>query len=431
MRPLLYRIVLVSLSMLPFVVWGGPVMAHDSSYFPAAVGNSWNYNAQWLGETGSESVVVQNDGTFRSIISLQPTFPVTSKSITAITTYAPCDAPNSGALCVPSTRITIESSMTIILPPPSPPYIMTTTTVTDSTYAPPELWFPASLASNNEETRTSTHTSQVSGDGPPATSTSTQEVTIHVYAAESITVPAGTFQAIKIVETIINTENEIPTTTTVEQWFAPGVGLVKSEAYTYDMNPPNQTITQARELTSYSVSQPTTRLLTVSVNGTGAITSSPEGISILSMSSSQGSASFATDSVVELTASLPGYAAVTWSGCTVNAANDKKCSVTMSSDKDVTALTAPVQKAVLIMYDKGYDTLLAAQQALIGDSTIMARDSYDITNEQLLFNAPYTVTLNGGRSPEWETAIGFTTIKGSLKISNGKLIADNIRVRPN
>lgn len=428
MRHLFCRSVLVCLSLLPYALSGSTAMAFDASYFPAAIGSSWNYNAQRLSVlngasalvSGTEAVNVENDGRFKSIISL-----TNNNTITAYTTYEACLA---GALCVPATNIRDETTFVI---PGIPPIVISSTTVSDNTYAPSELWFPSSVANGTVETRTSTQSSQVSvNGGPSSVSTSTQVVTITVYPAVSVTVPAGTFQAVKMIETVLDTTEEGTTTTTVEEWFAPGVGLVKMVAYTYDIEPPNQTVTQTRELTSSSVIAPTTKQLAVTVSGTGTVTSNPGGISCSNGSQAGCSAAFSTGATVALTAAPPWYSTVGWGNCTVDAIDGKVCRALMDADKTVTAVFSVVQNPVLIQWERGYDTLLAASLAVNKDCTIMVSGSYvSAQPETLLLNNGFHVTLNGGMDANWNATGGYTTFRGTLTVRSGRVTAKGVKIR--
>ena len=89
-----------------------------------------------------------------------------------------------------------------------------------TTYAPPLLIFPAVTTPGTTASRTSTATS--------ATGTYAQVRSLTVDGLESVTVPAGTFQALRIT-TIVNPSSA--SASTVVQWFAPGVGKVKELNY--------------------------------------------------------------------------------------------------------------------------------------------------------------------------------------------------------
>lgn len=430
MRHLFFRSMVACLSLLPVTMCFGTAMAYDASYFPATIGNSWNYNAQRLSVldwspalvSGTEAVTVENDGRFKSIISLS-----NNNTITAYTTYEACLA---GALCVTASGIT-DHMETIFIIPDNPPIVISSTTVSDNTYSPSELWFPSSVANGTVETRTSTQSSQVSVNGGPAIdSTSTQEVTITVHPAESVSVPAGTFQAVKMIETIQNTEEGTTTMSTVEEWFAPGVGLVKMIASTLDMVSGQTSVTQTRELTSYSVIAPTTKQLTVTVSGTGTVTSNPDGINCINGSQTGCSAAFITGATVVLTAAPPWYSTVGWGNCTVDAVDGKLCSAVMDIGKIVTAAFSVIQNPVLIPWERGYDTLLAVSQALSKDCTIMVRDTYASAQpENLLLNNGFNVTLNGGMDANWNATGGASTFRGTLTVRSGRVTAKGLNIR--
>ena len=51
--------------------------------------------------------------------------------------------------------------------------------------------------------------------------------------------------------------------------------------------------------------------------------------------------------------------------------------------------------------------------------------------ENLLFNLPVTISLQGGRDAAYSaTPAGFTTVSGSLKVSGGRVNATYVNVRP-
>ncbi|MDA8429412.1 MAG: hypothetical protein M0T70_09180 [Geobacteraceae bacterium] len=379
---------------------------------------------------GTETVQVLSDGsTFNSIISLS-----NNNSVTSYTSYV-----NQGqAILVSGSQITIVTKDTPIIPGLS--YWSETTGI--NTYSPAQLTFPSSIVTGTHETSDSADTLNITGtthyidpypfDSPiPATNnTSQQHVDILVGLVEPITVPAGIFQALKLTMTITSTDNSGTSTTTVDEWFASGVGLVKMIAYTYDRDPPNQTIMQTRELVSYKVSVSTMQQLSVSISGTGTVTSNPDGINCANGSQNGCSAPYSKDSTVVLTATPSWYSTVGWGNCTVDANDVKKCSALMDADKTITAAFSVIQKPVLIMGDQGYDTLLAASQAVGNNGTIMARDTYESAqSEPLVFSNGFNVILNGGMNSNWSATGSFTTMKGTLKIKSGKILVKNVKIR--
>ncbi len=100
------------------------------------------------------------------------------------------------------------------------------------TYNPPLQGLPSNLDVGFTETLSTTHTNVAFGN----TCTGTKTYTLEVLAAESVTVPAGTFNALKIHKTnnayLLNctdqTAKSFPATTTTE-WEVANTGLVKSE----------------------------------------------------------------------------------------------------------------------------------------------------------------------------------------------------------
>jgi len=437
MRHLFCRSVLVCLSLLLASVSPFSAQATESAYFPTGVGSKWTYNTeQWTmtGSTqalisGTEEVEVLSNGSFKSFISL-----INNNTVTSYSTYA-----NQGqAILVSGSQITIVIKDTPIIPGVS--YWTETTGI--NTYSPAQLIFPSTTVSGTHETSDSTETTNITGIShytapvimdvpiPLAINTSQQHVDIVVGVIESVSVPVGTFQALKMTRTIIATDSSGTSTTTLEEWFAPGVGLVKMIASTNDMFPGQTTVTQTRELTSSSVVAPASRQLSVSISGTGTVTSNPGGINCINGSQTGCSAAFSDGSTVVLTASPPWYSMVGWGNCTVDANDGKICSAAMNTDKTVSTTFSVIQDPVLIPWERGYDTLLAASLAVSKDCTIMARDTYaSALSETLVFNNGYNVTLSGGMDANWNTTGGYSTIKGKLTIRSGRVTAKSVRIR--
>lgn len=87
-------------------------------------------------------------------------------------------------------------------------------------YSPPAVILPASLAAGTVEVTSSTVQTAT------ATSTATHRAT--VVGREQVTVPLGTFEAVKVSTAIVPSDGG---SSTVIAWWAPGVGQVKSVTY--------------------------------------------------------------------------------------------------------------------------------------------------------------------------------------------------------
>jgi len=177
-------------------------VAAGPSYYPTAIGSSWSYNTQALTlsqsqvvlKSGTEMVEVQADGRFKSYISLENGNTITSYSSYVI---------NGQAISVSVTQIIIRTVDTLL-----PGYW--TETTTDNTFAPYQVVFPSSITQGTHETSDSIESTHLTGYSYipgygiqpmlPTDSSSQQVVDLNVGAIESVTVPAGTFQAVKIVD---------------------------------------------------------------------------------------------------------------------------------------------------------------------------------------------------------------------------------------
>ena len=173
-------------------------------------------------------------------------------------------------------------------------------------------------------------------------------------------------------------------------------------------------------------------LLSVAFGGTGgaSITSAPGAIACMAGLPANCSANFDEGTTVTLTAAPDVRSqSSSWTGSDGNTFNT--ASVTMNSVRTVTASFETVPNIARIVYDRGYVSLPAAIAALAANGTIQARDTYPGSlTENLAFNQNYTVNLNGGMDANWDPTTSYTTIKGTLKISMGKVIANRIKIHP-
>jgi hypothetical protein len=113
-----------------------------------------------------------------------------------------------------------------------------------SSFSPPELILPSATSPGSTASSTSTDTLEGNGGGLTPF-TVTRDIVVN--AVESVTVPAGTFSALKVTTHITSTSPISPDAYNV-QWYAAGVGHVK--IVNYATATPAQTTTW--ELTSHS-----------------------------------------------------------------------------------------------------------------------------------------------------------------------------------
>ena len=91
---------------------------------------------------------------------------------------------------------------------------------TTDTFSPPQVQFPQTLTVGSPFTQTVQESSSSQPSGQTSSTSVTQTTTLVTGNAESVTVPAGTYNAFEV---------DVTTgTTTVRFWFAPNVGLVKA-----------------------------------------------------------------------------------------------------------------------------------------------------------------------------------------------------------
>lgn len=425
MKILLCCLMSIGLTFLLPSSHGSCAVIAGSSHFPASVGSSWNYNTQALTITGAttgmrsgtETVQVQAGGSFRSDLSLS-----NGNSVLSYTNYV-----NLGqAIYVTDTQITITTVDTVPLPVIGS-YWTETTTV--NTYTPSQLSFPSSVVTGTLETSTSTGNTHLTGvthytgipdvQTPPTDTVTTQVVDVTVGPTESVTVPAGTFQAIKITKVFTITEGSTTNPPfTVFEWYAAGVGLVKMDAPTLK-----------RELTSYNVIPVTTRLLTVTFQGTGggSVHSSPSGISC-SSGTTCAAAPFNSGEIVTLTAAADVNSTFTgWSGS--GCSGTATCVVTMDAAKSVSAGFDPLPARVFILGSPTpYQLLQQAYDAAIDNDTLQPLAEV-FTENPLTFRHAVDIILAGGYDAGFLNQTGFTTIQGQVVFQLGSVVVDRLAIR--
>jgi hypothetical protein len=76
-----------------------------------------------------------------------------------------------------------------------------------------------------------------------------------------------------------------------------------------------------------------------------------------------------------------------------------------------------------------FATILEAYAALLGDNILQLKAT-DIV-ESLIFNRSIIITLRGGYDPTSGTVVGSTTLYGSLEISSGTVVVENLIITTN
>lgn len=430
MRFLFYSFMAAAICFIHLPGTGQCAVISGSSHFPASVGSSWNFNTQTLtptasGQTlmwGTEIVQVHPDGGFRSVITLP-----NGNSVTSDNYYT-----NLGqSIHLNNTRITIKTVDVV----PTPPAVFWTETTTVNSYSPTQVVFPASISQGTFETTTSTGTTNLTGithftapvaiDQPmtPTNNVTTQVVSVTVGPTESVTVPAGTFQAIKVTKVFTITEDGTTYAPyNVTEWYAVGIGLVR-------MDSPNMN----RLLTSYNVVQATTQQLTVTYqgDGSGSVNSAPSGINCIS--STCPSATFNSGTSVSIVATPDQFSSFGgWSGCDsislTNTANDT-CHVTMNAAHTVSVTYNQLPARIFILGSQNpYQSIQSAYNAAV-DSDILQPLATDFAENPLIFGRDVNIILAGGYDAGFLNQTGFTTIQGQVIFQLGSVVLDRLAIR--
>jgi chitinase len=160
-------------------------------------------------------------------------------------------------------------------------------------------------------------------------------------------------------------------------------------------------------------------------NGAGNINSNPSGISCVSGTCT---VQFSRGSTITLLAtpssnstSLSYFSA--WNGCTSTASNS--CTIVINAAKNVTA-TFTTLNPVRISGGNYYSTLQTAYNAA-GNSKILTQ-AVNLTGN-LTTSSNKAITLEGGYNATYLGRSGNTVMQGTLTVSKGSLIVDNLVIR--
>jgi len=140
-------------------------------------------------------------------------------------------------------------------------------------------------------------------------------------------------------------------------------------------------------------------------------------------------ANYPYGTTVELSAVPSWHSAGLWSGC--NSLTGMDCSVTMISDFGLTAEFFPFLTVLRSGLTSGeYNTIQSAYEDSANDDTLLIQDVASQTfQENLSLHLPVNIKLIGGMDSAFKPSAGFTVVKGSLKISAGKVSVDRIKIR--
>jgi len=115
---------------------------------------------------------------------------------------------------------------------------------------------------------------------------------------------------------------------------------------------------------------------------------------------------------------------LTWSAnCTVD--GNGYCTITMDANKTVTA-TFNFKPQVMMPGPTYYATVQDAYNAVSGSTVIKVRNL--TFAEDLVFNLPMDVTLDGGYDDTWATQAGSTNVSGTVTIEAGSLTVNNLSI---
>jgi hypothetical protein len=113
----------------------------------------------------------------------------------------------------------------------------------------------------------------------------------------------------------------------------------------------------------------------------------------------------------------------TWSGdC-----SGGTCSVTMTSNRNVTATFSYIKPAMIEGTAQYYDTLQQAYNAALTGQTIRAREFTFV--EDLTLGEGKGVTIKGGYAPDYTNRPGYSLLQGKLTVRKGSLATERLTVK--
>lgn len=163
-------------------------------------------------------------------------------------------------------------------------------------------------------------------------------------------------------------------------------------------------------------------------SGTGSVTSTPAGIDLTG--NENGTAQFLAGTTVTLTAD-PGSGA-TFSGWRGACSGTGTCTVAMNADTSVNAVftsTAGGNPGPVKMNSQYFPLFQDAYNALLNDSTATIYANAADVLENLVFDRNIAITLKGGYDSSFGTSIGQTVIRGTLTITSGLVVLENIIIQ--
>lgn len=163
--------------------------------------------------------------------------------------------------------------------------------------------------------------------------------------------------------------------------------------------------------------------LSVTGSGMGSVTITPSGVAC----NDGCSALFPANTKVTLHPTTSEYSVFTgWSGGTCGGTAD--CIFILNTDKTLTAafdINVAHQAAIGDPPTYYFNILDAYMAATDGDVIMIWAQPY---NEDLVLDRPNAITIRGGYNENYTSITGSATLKGTLTIRDGKVIADGLNI---
>jgi len=169
--------------------------------------------------------------------------------------------------------------------------------------------------------------------------------------------------------------------------------------------------------------------VTLSGNGTGNINSNPSGVACVSGTCT---VQFGSGSTITLIASPNSSSTAlsyfgAWTGCT--SASGNSCTVSINAAKNVTATFSKLNPVHIANGSYYYSTLQSAYNASGNTSTIQAQAVNLATGNLSTTSSSKTITLKGGYDATYSGRSGYSVMQGTLTVTQGTLVVDNIVIK--
>ena len=181
--------------------------------------------------------------------------------------------------------------------------------------------------------------------------------------------------------------------------------------------------------TTYTAAFSSQYTLATTITGNGTVTSGGGIACSGSPQTGTCSAWYEASTGVTLTAAVSNSVFSGWGGACAPCGGNVSCPVTIDVPKSCGAAFVDPSSLVLISGSSQTFSSLNLAYAAAGNSAIIKAQAATFDENLLIDVAGRKVTLRGGYGPAFVTQSGYTTVRGTLTIGKGALVADRLVIR--